>query len=184
MFDFSDFTTRMNKILELVGDELKLIRTGRAKPDMVDHIQVEAYEGQMMRLQEIASISAPDAQLLTITPWDKSTLPAIEKAIATSNLNLSPVVDGDMIRIAVPSLTEDRRKEMVKLVNQKIESGKNMMRDARVSTKKAIEKMKDQDGVSEDDIKAWVDDMQGQFNDFQSQLEDMGKGKADELMTL
>jgi ribosome recycling factor len=181
---FDEFKKRLEKSLEVVAEELKLIRTGRAKPSMLEHIRVEAYGGQQMQLNELATISAPDSQLLIVSPWDKSVVGQIEKAIRISNLNLNPVVDGDIIRIVVPQLTQERREEMVKLVKQKMESGKNMLRDSRTRMKKELDDMEDDAGVSEDDIKSWMEDMQKLFEQYQQKLEAMGESKEKELMEL
>lgn len=177
---FDDMTKRLEEIMRIVAEELKLIRTGRAKPDMVEHVMVDAY-GSQMKLVELAAITAPDTQLLVIKPWDKGTLGPIEKALRMDKMSFSPVVDGDMIRIAIPALTGERREEMVKLTHQKIESGKNMMRDARNKTKKEIDEQKGVSGVSEDDIKAWLDEMQKKFEAFVLKLEAMGEDKEKQL---
>ncbi len=180
---FDEFKKRLDKTLEVVAEELKLIRTGRAKPSMLEHIRVEAY-GQQMQLNELATVSAPDSQLLIVSPWDKSILGHIEKAIRISNLNLNPVVDGDIIRIVVPQLTQERREEMVKLVKQKHESGKNMLRDSRTRMKKELDEKEDDAGVSEDDIKSWMEEMQKLFEQYQQKLEVMIETKEKELMEL
>lgn len=180
---FDEFKKRLDKTLEVVAEELKLIRTGRAKPSMLEHIRVEAY-GQQMQLNELATVSAPDSQLLIVSPWDKSILSHIEKAIRISNLNLNPVVDGDIIRIVVPQLTQERREEMVKLVKQKHESGKNMLRDSRTRMKKELDEKEDESGVSEDDIKSWMEEMQKLFEQYQQKLEVMIETKEKELMEL
>lgn len=180
---FDEFKKRLDKTLEVVAEELKLIRTGRAKPSMLEHIRVEAY-GQQMQLNELATVSAPDSQLLIVSPWDKSILGHIEKAIRISNLNLNPVVDGDIIRIVVPQLTQERREEMVKLVKQKHESGKNMLRDSRTRMKKELDEKEDESGVSEDDIKSWMEEMQKLFEQYQQKLEVMIETKEKELMEL
>lgn len=180
---FDELKARLEEILKIVAEELKLIRTGRAKPDMVEHVMVEVY-GQRMSLVELASITAPDPQLLVVKPWDKGTIVAIEKALRTDKMALSPVVDSDLIRIAIPALTGERREEMVKLTAQKIESGKNMMRDARNKTKKDIDEQKGQAGVSEDDISKWLEEMQKMFDSYIEKLETMGEEKTSQLREL
>ena len=111
---------KLDKVLEIVKGDMDTVRTGKAKPDMVGNIMVNAYGGQKMRLQELASISAPDHSLIIIEPWDKSVVQDIEKAIVKSELQLSPVVGEGVIRLPVPPLTEDRRKDFVKLLAQKL----------------------------------------------------------------
>ena len=181
---FDDMTKRMDEILRLVGEELKLIRAGRAKPEMIEHVKVEAYPGQVMQLIELASITSPDPHLLVVQPWDASTIKAIEKGLAASDLKLNPVVDGNIVRISLPALTQERREEVVKLVKQKIESGKNMLRDARHKTKRDVDEKKNESGVSEDDIKAWIEEMQDLFDKYSARLEDMETHKTKDLMEI
>ena len=112
-------STTLTKAFEHVQQEVRTLRTGRASADILDPVRVEAY-GSSMRLVEVASVTAPDATLLVVSPWDKSLVGAVEKAIASAGLNLNPVVEGQIIRIAVPPLTQERRQEMVKLLHQKL----------------------------------------------------------------
>src|SRR5260221_10242111 len=109
-FDFQQFTQKADKTLQHIREDIALLRTGRASTQLLDPVSVEAY-GTMMRVHELANLSAPDPTLLVIAPWDKSVLGNIEKAIMSSGLNVQPVVDGDIIRIAVPPLTEERSEE-------------------------------------------------------------------------
>ncbi len=117
-FDFTDYKQRAEKTLEFASAEFASLRTGRASVQALDPVTVEAY-GTRMKLQEVANVTAPDPTLLVVKPWDKSLLSAVEKAISSAGLNLQPIVDSDLIRISVPPLTEDKRKEMVKLLHQK-----------------------------------------------------------------
>lgn len=181
---FEDMEEKLQSVLVMVDDDLTQIKTGRAKPSLVDHIQVEAYEGQKMPLIELASIAAPDPHMLVVSPWDKSILETVEKAIAASEANLNPVVDNDVIRINIPPLTQERREEMVKLVNQRIESGRQMMRVVRNDKKREIDQTEGNAGVSEDDVKSHLDEMQKLFEEYIVKLESMGKGKEEELMEI
>lgn len=180
-FNFSEFNTLTQKVLDHVVHELSSLRTGKASAQLLDPVSVEAYGGRM-KLQEVANVSTPDAHLITITPWDKSLLAAIEKGINQASLNLSPVIDGTTIRIVVPALTEERRREMVKVLQQKIEGGKVMLRTVRTDTKKDIERQKETGGVSEDVIKADVDLLEKKLKECSDKLDQLAKAKEAELM--
>jgi len=175
---------KLEKVLEVVKGDMDTVRTGRAKPDMVGNITVNAYGGQKMRLMELASISAPDHSLIIIEPWDKSVVQDIEKAIVKSELQLSPAVSEGVIRLPVPPLTEERRLDFVKLLAQKMESGKVMLRQARGDIKEEIDGLEGQSGVSEDDIKRMLEEMQKVFEGYQEKLEEMGKVKEAEIMEI
>ncbi len=181
---FEEMKKKLDQSIKVVFDDLTMVRTGRAQPSVVEGISVEAYPGTWMKLMEIASISSPDPHLLVIKPWDQSTLKKIETAIQAANIGLNGIIDGDMIRIAIPTLTEERRKELVKSVKQKIESGKNILRDIRTEEKKAIETKKGEAGVSEDDIELWLSDMQKLFDGYVAKMEEMGEKKEAELMQI
>jgi ribosome recycling factor len=174
---------QLSQILELVVDDLKGVKTGRAKPGLIENLKVEAYNTRMC-LKELASISAPDSQSLLVAPWDKTILMAIEKAINTADLGLHGVIDNDLIRINISPLTEETRKELVKLVMQKIESGKKLIRQSRNEVKKEIEELKGKPGISEDDIKGWLEEMQARVEEANQKLEEMGENKEKELMTI
>lgn len=182
-YDFTQSTDRFTKALDHIAADIATLKTGRASVQMLDGVMVEAY-GSYMKLVELASISAPDASLLIVSPWDKSILGAIEKAIATSELNLNPVVDKDIIRIAISPLTEEKRKEMVKRLHQKIESGKVLIRNVRTDIKKDIEDQEAAGGVSEDDVKQDLETLEKTVHTYVTRLEDMGTQKEKELLTL
>lgn len=137
----ADAGTRMRKSLEALKQELARLRTGRANPGLLEHVMVSCY-GTDMRLNQIASISVADARTLGVTPWDKKLVPDIEKAIMNSNLGLNPVTTGDVIRVPLPSLTEDRRRDIIKLVRQEGENSRiairNIRRDANQHLKNLI----------------------------------------------
>lgn len=182
-FDFSSFQQDAQKALEHIAQDINQLRTGRASAQMLDPVLVEAY-GTRMKLHEVASISVPDTSLILISPWDKSILGSVEKAIASAGLNLNPVVDGQTIRIAVPALTEDRRKEMVKMLHQKLEAGRVMLRSIRTDFKKEIDKQKGQPGISEDMVEADLEQLESEVKKFFTKLEDLGQRKEQELMTI
>lgn len=182
-YSFSDFEEKVSKAVEHVRREVGMLRTGRASADILDSVTVEAY-GQRMKLAEVASISVPDASLIRISPWDKSLIGAIEKAIAGSELHLNPVVDGDIVRIAIAPLTEEKRKEMVKELHKKVEQGKAMLRDIRTKTKQEIESQKGHDGISEDDIDAELDELEDRQKKATDQLDVLAAAKEKDLLTL
>jgi ribosome recycling factor len=183
MFDFTDLTQKLDKAVAHIKKELATLRTGKATPQILDPVLVDAY-GAKMKITELANVSAPDANMLIIAPWDKSLLATLEKAIATAPLNINPIVDGDIIRIVIPPLTEERRKEMVKILHQKIEGGKIMLRGIRADSKKEIEKQKGQDNISEDNISADIEELDKTLKDYINQLEEIAKDKEKDLMTV
>lgn len=182
-YDSSQFKQKLDKSLDHIKTDISTLRTGRASTQLLDPVKVEAY-GSVMRVQELANVSAPDASMVVVAPWDKSLLEAIEKGIASAGLNLHPVVDGDIIRISIPPLTEERRKEMVKSLGQKLEQGKVMLRNIRNDAKKDIEGMEGSEGMSEDDVKNLLEDMEEVFKTKLEELEKIGSDKEKELMTV
>lgn len=174
---------KLQKALEHFKSDLATLRTGKATAQLLDPVRVEAY-GSMMKLVEVARVSVPDATLLVVTPYDSSLLSNIEKAIASAGLNLQPVVDKDLIRISVPPLTQERRKEMVTLVDRKTEEARVMIRNIRSDAKKDIENQKGSDGVSEDDIKSEIAELESTIQKHLDQLEVMAQEKQQELMTI
>lgn len=172
---------KLDKVIEVFGEDLNTIRTGRAKPDLLGGLDVMAY-GQKMKLFELANITAPDPSLILVTPWDKSVVRDIEKAISESQLHLSANVSGEMIRVPIPSLTEERRRDFVKLLHQKMESGRIMVRQARGDVKEDIDAMKKQPGVSEDDVERLLEELQKVTDQYMDRVEEMGKRKEEEIM--
>lgn len=174
---------RLAQAVEVVKKDLSSVRTGRAKPSLVEDVKVEAY-GTLMTIKELATITVPDPSLIVIAPWDRSLVGAISTGIQKAGLNIQPIVDGDQIKIAIPALTQERREELVKLVHQKIESGRVMGRNIRGEVKNEIEKEKGESGISEDNIKAWLEAMQKQVDSYMSDMDTHAKDKEKELMTL
>lgn len=179
----SSYLDKFEKTLNHAQDDFASLRTGRASAQLLDGVFVEAY-GTRMALHEVSSISAPDTQLLTIKPWDKSLLPEIEKAVQLAQLNLNPIVDGDLIRIAVPAPTQERRLEMVKILHQKEEEARVMLRSVRSDLRRDIEKQEGEAGISEDDVKAEVSELDNTVKEYISRLEEMSKKKEQELLSL
>ena len=179
----TNLTTRLDQTIEVVKKDLGTVRTGRAKPSLVEDVKVEAY-GTIMTIKELATISAPDTTLIVIAPWDKGLVAAISSGIQKSGLNIQPIVDGDTIKISIPSLTQERREELVKLVHQKLESAKVMIRQVRGEIKEEIEAQKGEAGISEDSISSWLAQMQTTVDKYMSKIDELGVEKGKELMTL
>lgn len=179
----AELEKRLATTIEVVKKDLGSVRTGRAKPSLVEEVRVEAY-GTVMMIKELATISAPDTTLILIAPWDKGLVGAIATGIQKSGLNIQPIVDGDTVKISIPPLSQERREELAKLVHQKIEGGKVMIRQVRTEIKEQIEAQEGEAGISEDSIKAWLEAMQKQVDKCMEHLEILGQDKEKELMTL
>lgn len=178
-----DFSRQAQEVLKLADQDLRGIKTGRAKPALVEDVKVEAYN-TTMTLKEVASITAPDPQQIVLSPWDKNLLEAIVKGVTSANLNLNPVVDGNIIRIKIPTLTQETREELVKLVHQKLESVRAMLRQVRNEIKEKIEARKGQAGVSEDDIHRDLEELQKKTDETMNSLDEIGKAKEAELRSI
>ena len=182
-FDFSDATIRLEKALDHVGRDIATLRTGKATAQLLDPVVVEAY-GSRMKITELATVQAPDASLIVISPWDKSVLANIERAIASAELNLNPVVNGDVIRIQIAPLTEEKRKEMVKILHKKIENGRVMLRSLRTDAKKEVEAQKGTQGVSEDDIAFDLQRLDELIKEYMTKLDTISAAKEKDLLTI
>lgn len=179
----SDYAHRFEQTLNHLQQEFAGLRTGRASVQILDAVRVEAY-GSFMSLTEVANVSAPDSQLIVVKPWDKSLLGAIEKGIQIAQLNLNPIVDKELVRIPVPPLTAERRQEMVKILHQKAEEGRVMLRQVRADVRKDIEKQDGAAGVSEDDIEAEFKELDEVVKDNMTKVDDMVKAKEKELLSI
>lgn len=179
----ANLKNRLEQAVEVVKKDLSSVRTGRAKPSLVEDVKVEAY-GTLMAIKELATISAPDTSLIVISPWDKGMVSAISAGIQKSGLNIQPIVDGDTVKISIPALTQERREELVKLVHQKLEAAKVMVRQIRTEIKEEIEAQEGEAGISEDSIKMWLTSMQKAIDEYMMRIDQLGKDKEQELMTL
>lgn len=168
----------MVKAVEAVRREFSTVRTGKATTSLLDLVKVDAY-GSEMPLNQVASVATPEPKLLTIQPWDKSLLKAVEKAILASDLGLTPSNDGNIIRLPLPPLTEERRRELVKVVHRFAEEGRVAIRHARTE---AISRIKKTEHVSEDDQKHAEKDVQKLHDDHLKQVEEAVKAKETEIM--
>ncbi|XP_048441462.1 ribosome-recycling factor, chloroplastic-like [Pyrus x bretschneideri] len=176
-----DTEGRMEKTLETVRSNFNSIRTGRASPAMLDKIEVEYY-GSPVGLKTIANISSPDASSFLVQPYDKSSLKAIEKAIVSSNLGLTPNNDGEVIRLTLPQLTSDRRKELSKIVAKQTEEGKVALRNIRRDALKTLEKLEKGKKLSEDNVKDLSSDLQKLTDEYVKKLDAIFKQKEKELL--
>jgi ribosome recycling factor len=172
---------KMRKSLEAVQRELVTIRTGRASPALIEHVKVD-YAGSVLPLNQLASITTPNASMLIVQPWDKSSLNIIEKAILKSDLGLTPINDGRIIRINIPPLSEERRQELLKVVKRRIEDGKIALRNVR---RDALEELKTQEKdkeISQDELKHLQNQLQKLTDAFTVRIEQAGKDKKKEVM--
>jgi ribosome recycling factor len=169
---------QMDKAVDAVKRELSTVRTGKATTALLDLVRVEAY-GNELPVNQVASVAAPEPRLLTVQPWDKGLLKAIEKAILASDLGLTPSNDGNLIRIPLPPLTEERRKELVKVVHRFAEEGKVAIRHARTE---AIARLKKTEHVSDDDKKHAEKDVQKLHDDHVKLVDELIKAKEAEIM--
>ncbi len=173
--------TRMDKAVEDFRREMAATRTGRANVHMLDTVNVDYY-GSQMPLNQIAQIHAPEPQLITVQPFDPSSLGAIEKAIRAGDLGLNPMNDGKMIRVPVPPLTEERRKEMVKHLHRILEEHRTAIRNIRRDGNEAIKKAMKDKKITEDDEKRALDEIQKLTDDEIKKMEDMSKAKEKEVL--
>jgi ribosome recycling factor len=173
-----DSRAAMEKSLEGSKRELGSIRTGKASTSLLDTVRVEVY-GQSMPLNQVASVSAPEPRLLTVTPWDKGQVHAIEKALRDSDLGLNPQSQGGTIRVPLPALNEERRKELVKVVHKLAEEARIGIRHARTEGRDKLKKL---DRTSEDDVKHAEKDLQKLHDDFISRIDELLKAKEAEIM--
>ncbi len=177
----NDAEARMKKSVETLREELVTLRTGRASPALVEHLMVNYYDVPTP-LNQIAGITAPEPRLLVIQPWDLSALKEIERAILTSDLGLTPTTDGRVIRLAIPYLTEERRRELVKRVRQRVEACKVALRNIRRDTIEDLEEAKKEKLISEDDLFRAKDDLQELTEKYYEAAEKVGEAKEKEIM--
>ena len=175
----SEAETKMGQAVEHTAGEFGTVRTGRANPGLLHRITVDYY-GTPTPLQQIASFSVPDARMLVVQPYDKSSLPNIERAIFEADLGLNPSNDGNIIRLAFPPLTEERRKELIRVVRHIAEEGRVAIRNVRRHTKDDVESL--EGDVSEDDVRRGESDLQGLTNQFVERIDQLLAHKEAELL--
>jgi len=180
---FTQLKTRMDKAVEDFRREMTSTRTGRASVHMLDSVTVDAY-GSQMPLNQLANVSAPEPQLITVQPWDVSQIGAIEKAIRSADLGLNPMNDGKLVRVPVPALTEERRKEMVKHLHKVLEEHRTAVRNIRRDGNEAIKKAMKDKKITEDDEHGAMEQMQKLTDDEIKKMEEMAKAKEKEVMSV
>ncbi|MBI4514054.1 MAG: ribosome recycling factor [Gemmatimonadetes bacterium] len=171
----------MEKAVEAVRREFTTVRTGKATPALLETVRVEAY-GSVLPLNQVATISAPEPRLLTVQPWDRSLLGIVERAIQSSDLGLNPSNDGTLIRVPIPPLTEERRRELVRVLHRMAEEGRVSVRHARQMGKEALEKAKRDGKVSEDDERRHLKELQNLTDEHVAKIDAVLKTKEQEVM--
>jgi ribosome recycling factor len=169
------------KTISALTEDLKGLRTGRANPSLVENIAVEAY-GSPMALKGVAAITAPDARTLAVEPWDAALVPAIVKAIENSSLGLRPVVDGVRIRLTIPPLTEERRRELTRLVSQRVEEGRIKLRKLREEERERINTEERAKNISEDEKFRRLKEIDKKTEEWQAKIDETKKRKEEELL--
>jgi|SRR3989344_3090394 len=171
-----------DNVFEFAKNEAASIRTGRANPAMVEDLPVE-YMGSQLKIKEVASINTPEPRMLVIQPWDSGALAAIEKGIRESSLGLNPTNDGKAIRLVIPALTEERRKEFIKVLHQKMEEARIRMRHVREDIVKKVQNAVREKTAREDDARLAKDELQKITDNINKQIDDLVKKKEQELMS-
>ncbi len=177
----ADAEERMKKALEAARHELATIRTGKATPALLDTVRVEAY-GQVVALQQVGTVTAPEPRMLLVQPWDRSLVKAVSKAIQASDLGLNPTDDGTVVRVPIPTLTEERRRDMVKLVAKLAEEGRIHLRQVRHDVNKDVKHQEGEGALSEDDAKRLTAEIQKLTDRYVGLIDDLLKKKTAEVM--
>jgi ribosome recycling factor len=177
------FEEKMEKSLNSLNNEFATIRAGRANPHVLDKIVVDYY-GTPTPIQQVGNVSVPEARMIVIQPWDASILKEVERAINSSDLGITPTNDGKLIRLVFPELTEERRKELVKDIKKKGENAKVAIRNIRRDAIDAVKKKGKEDGISEDEIKDYEDDIQKNTDTYVKKIDKAVEAKSDEIMTV
>jgi ribosome recycling factor len=176
-----DADTRMKKSIEATRHDLQAIRTGRANPSLLERVEVDYY-GSKMPLPQVATVTAPEARMLVISPWDKGALPAIERAIMKSDLGLNPSSDGNIVRLIIPQLTEETRRNLIKQVHKRVEEGKVALRNIRRDVIEDLRGLKKGGDIGEDEEKRTEADVQKLTDKHVHELDNVQKSKEEELL--
>jgi ribosome recycling factor len=180
---FADVEHRMKRAVEALQRDLQTVRTGRASPTLIERLMVDYY-GTPTPLQQIAAIHATDARTLTIQPWDRKAMGDIEKAIQKSDLGLHPANDGQVIRLVIPVLTEERRKELVKVVHKKVDEGKVAVRNCRRDGHDRLREQEKNKEISADDLKRGTDRLQKLTDRYIDEMDRVGHAKESEILAV
>jgi len=175
--------TRMEKAVDDFRKDLATLRTGRANTSLLDSIRVD-YHGTPMPVNQLGTVTTPDATMIVISPWDPSAVPLIDKAIRTSDLGLNPTNDGKVVRVPIPSLTEDRRRDIVKQLHKVLENHRTAVRNIRRDLKEAIEKLEKDKKISEDEKKRALDELEKLSHAETKKIEDLSAMKEKEIMSI
>jgi ribosome recycling factor len=178
-----DATDRMEKALEALRRDLATVRTGRASPALVEHLKVDYY-GAATPLNQLATISTPDARLITVQPWDRGSIGAIEKAILKSDIGLNPSNDGTLIRLAIPQLTEERRREIAKQVRKRAEDARVAVRNIRRDAHENIRHLEHEHEISQDDLHRAETELQKLTDDHIKEIDKVGHEKEEEVLAV
>lgn len=178
---FTESTQRMEKAIAALKNEMNKLRSGRAHPSLLDHVMVNYY-GNETPINQVANITVEDPRTLGISPWEKSLVPAIEKAIMTADLGLNPATSGNIIRVPLPAMTEDRRKEMIRIVRQEAEQARVSVRNARRDANGSVKELLKAKDISEDDERRAEDRIQKLTDKFVKEIDDILAKKEKELM--
>ena len=173
--------TRMEKAVEDFRKELASVRTGRANVTLLDHIRVD-YHGTSMPVNQLGTLSVPEATSIVISPWDPGAVPLIDKAIRTSDLGLNPTNDGKIVRVPIPPLTEDRRKDIVKHLHKVLENHRTAVRNIRRDIKEAVDKREKETKISQDEQKRSLDELEKLTHSETKKIEDLSAVKEKELL--
>jgi ribosome recycling factor len=182
-FDMNDLKRRMQGAIASLKQELGGLRTGRASTALLDHVQVEAYGGHMP-LNQLATISVPESRLLNVQVWDRSMVHAVEKAISVANLGLTPTTEGQVLKLRIPELNEDRRRELVKVAHKYAEAARIAVRHVRRDGLDLLKKLEKEHGISEDDHTRQSGEVQKATDAIIAEVEKMLAGKEKEIMTV
>lgn len=177
----SEMSSKMEKTTEALDRDLKKMRTGRASTSILEAIKVECY-GTQMRLDQVASSSSPESRLLVVQPWDQSIIGEIEKSILKSGLGLTPMNDGKLIRISIPPLTEERRKELAKMAKKTAEDSKVTIRNQRREANELLKDLKKESEISEDEMYKYQDKVQKITDEFIEKIDAIEKDKETEIL--
>ncbi len=181
MVDMEDLKHRMEKAVESTQKELSGLRAGRASPDLLDHVRVDAY-GSPTPINQVANVSAPEARLLTVNVWDASLTKAVEKGIAEAGLGLNPQAEGQMIRVPIPELSEERRAEMAKVSGKYAENGRVAVRNVRRDGMDTAKKAEKDGDISEDEHRKLSDQIQKLTDEFIKKIDEAAARKEEEIM--
>lgn len=173
--------SRMEKAVEATRREFTTVRTGKASPALLETLRVDVY-GSILPINQVGTITSPEPRLLVVQPWDKTVLPEIEKAIMQADLGLNPSNDGNVIRVPIPPLTEERRKDLVKLLHKMAEEGRISVRQARQEANKEIKRLQQENELSEDEARRQTDEVQKLTNDYIARIDQLLEAKEQEVM--